>query len=78
MAQMNIHITLEFEKDLMKYMEKKGLRNRSEALRLALKESVERLTAVRPAADFRAWRGLALKAPLNAKPRFKSDADLWE
>ena len=27
--------------------------------------------------DYRSWLGLALKAPLNPKPRFRSEDELW-
>jgi hypothetical protein len=29
-------------------------------------------------ADFKAWRGLALRAPVNPTPRFPIDETLWE
>ena len=27
--------------------------------------------------DYRSWLGLALKAPLNPKPRFRNEDELW-
>lgn len=27
--------------------------------------------------DYRFWLGLALKAPLNPKPRFRNENELW-
>jgi hypothetical protein len=28
--------------------------------------------------DYRSWLGLALKAPLNPKPRFRNEDELWK
>ena len=77
MAQFNINLTPEFEKDLSLYMKKSGVGKKSDALRQALHEAVERLKGQKKSTDFRRWRGLALKAPLNTKPRFQSEDDLW-
>lgn len=77
MPQFNIHLTPEFEKELSLYMKKKKLSAKSEAIRQALHEAVERLKEQGARVDFRRWRGLALKAALVSKPRFKSEDDLW-
>ncbi len=78
MAQFNINLTPEFEKEIALYMKKKRVSTKSDAIRQALHEAVERLKSQRTDTDFRRWRGLALKAPLNTKPRFKSEDELWD
>ncbi len=77
MAQINIHVTPEFEKAIAQLMRKRGIRTKSEAIRIAIHEALERTRRARGATDFREWVGLAKAAPVNQRPRFKSDADLW-
>jgi hypothetical protein len=78
MAQFNINITPEFERDLKVYMKFKGIPTKSDAVRQALHDAVERLKDMTTKTDFRSWRGLALKAPLKTKRRFKNEDDLWD
>ncbi|MCC6273619.1 MAG: hypothetical protein IT572_09170 [Deltaproteobacteria bacterium] len=59
-------------------MKQKGFSQKSEAIRQALEESVQRLKAQKKKTDFRSWLGMALKTPLNPKPRFKNEDELWE
>ena len=78
MAQINIHVQPGFAADLETLMTLRGLRTKSEAIRLAVREAVERLTRARSSAsDFRSWKGEALKAGAHSAPRFQSDDDLW-
>lgn len=77
MTQLNIHMTPEFEKRLAQLMRLRGLKTKSEAVRVAVAEAVGRAIEDSEAADFGAWRGAALRAPLNPRPRFQSDDDLW-
>ena len=70
-------MTPEFEKHLKLFMKKRGVKGKSEAVRIAIKEALERLDMQKSAQDFREWLGLGLKAPLNHKPRFKDEDDLW-
>ena len=76
MRQLNLNVTPEFERDLRRLMKKRGMQNQSAAIRLAVREAAGRV-AGRAEFDFRPWLGLALKAPLNPNPRFKSEDDLW-
>ena len=78
MGQLNINMTQDFEKDLQQYMKAKGILQKSEAVRQALHEAMERQQAEAKKTDFRSWRGLALKVPPNAKPRFKNEDELWK
>lgn len=76
MAQMNLHITPEFERALRRFMRVRGLTNKSEAIRAAVREAAER-DGRAGRADFRSWVGAGCAAPLNPRPRFTSDDDLW-
>jgi Arc/MetJ-type ribon-helix-helix transcriptional regulator len=78
MAQLNVHVTPEFEEALARLVRLRKLRSKSEAVRVAVHETLERETRRVDAPDFRSWIGAALKAPLNPNPRFQSDDDLWE
>lgn len=77
MSQMNLHVKPEFERDLAKLMRLRGIRTKSEAIRLAVRETVERAQRAGPKTDFSQWKGAALGAGLNPKPRFTSDDELW-
>ena len=77
MAQINLILTPEFEKDLMRYMKLKGFSQKSEAIREALHEAVEKAKSQKQGHNFKRWRAMALKAPLNSKPKFKTHDDLW-
>jgi hypothetical protein len=72
MRQLNLNVTEEFERDLRRFMRQKGITKQSEAIRQAVREA-----GAASHADYRCWLGLGLKTPLNPKPRFRSDHDLW-
>lgn len=74
---MNLHLTPEFERHLAQLMRLRKIPTKSEAIRIAVRESLERM-AFRKPFDFSRWAGAALKAAPNPKPRFQSDDDLWE
>lgn len=76
MRQLNMNVTEEFERDLRRYMRQKGITKQSEAIRQALREIVAKASSA-STSDFRSWLGLGLKAPLNPKPRFRSEDELW-
>jgi len=76
MRQLNLNVTDEFERDLRRYMRQKGITKQSEAIRQAVREAVAKASSA-SRSDFRSWLGLGLKAPLNPKPRFRSEDDLW-
>lgn len=78
MAQLNINLKPDFEKDLREYMEKTGIGQKSEAIRQAIREALERLEAYPLDVDYLHWIGFGLKAKINPKPRFRSEDDLWE
>ncbi len=78
MSQLNIHMTPEFEDALSEYMKLKRVRTKSDAVRLAVHEAVERERRLKVVPDFSRWVGLARSVPENPRPRFRSDDDLWK
>ena len=77
MPQLNIHVTPEFAENLRRFMGLRGLRTKSEAVRVAVHESLEREQRASCPSQFGSWRGMAVSSPLEPKPRFASDDDLW-
>ena len=78
MPQLNIHLTPKFARLLARFMEVRKIRTKSDAIRLAVEESLERELQNASATDFTSWLGLGKNAPENPKPRFDSHAALWE
>jgi Arc/MetJ-type ribon-helix-helix transcriptional regulator len=78
MSQLNIHMTQEFARDLNRLMKNLKVKSKAEAIRVAVRECLEHALEKRTPTDFRTWIGRAKEMPLNKKPRFKSDDDLWE
>lgn len=77
MSQLNLHTTPEFDHQLKKYMKICGLHTKAEAIRAAVKESLEHHLSHSTAVDFKSWIGQGLIFPPH-KPRFKSEDELWE
>ena len=77
MSQLNLHVKPDFERDLARLMRLRGLPTKSAAIRLAVRETLERVERAGSRTDFASWRGAALAAELNPNPRFTSDDDLW-
>lgn len=78
MSQININVTPEFEKNLKEYMKHRGITQKSEAIRKAVGETVEKIKEQKKPYDFSRLLGCGLKGPLNPNPKFKSDDELWE
>jgi metal-responsive CopG/Arc/MetJ family transcriptional regulator len=74
MAQMNLNLTADFERDLADFMRRRKIKTKSEAIRIAVREALHGVQATRP--SFRDALG-SLKVT-NRKPKFKSEDDLWE
>lgn len=77
MSQLNLHISPEFEADLARFRDLRGIRSKSEAVRIAVREALERELSSSATADFREWIGLATAAPQNPTPRFRTEDELW-
>lgn len=78
MSQLNIHITPAFERVLKRFMEIRKIRTKSEAIRLAVEESLEREVRNATSTDFTSWLGLGSEARENPSPRFPSHESMWE
>ena len=76
MSQLNINLTREFETALERLMRARGIKTKAEAVRLAVREALER-THTERGADFTSWIGLGKAVPENQARRFHSDDDLW-
>ncbi len=77
MAQLNINMTPQFEKALGRFMRIRRIKSKSEAVRVAVSEGLQRGIEENGVCDFADWLGLGLKAPQNPEPRFRSHDDLW-
>jgi hypothetical protein len=78
MGQLNMHLTQDFEQMLRHLMRLRQLRTKSEAIRIAVKESLEHSKeAALKTTDYVSWVGAAKKAPLNTRPKFSTDDALW-
>jgi len=76
MSQLNINLTPEFDTALQRLMRARGIKTKAEAVRLAVREALERTHAER-CADFTSWIGLGKTVPENLARRFHSDDELW-
>jgi Arc/MetJ-type ribon-helix-helix transcriptional regulator len=76
MKQLNVNVTLEFEKDLRRVMKAGGFKTKSEAVRQAVRDAAERARHKRKY-DFRSLIGVAVGGRENPNPRFKTGDDLW-
>lgn len=77
MTQLNLRVKPDFERDLQRLMELRGIRTKSRAIRLAVREALEAALGGARRTEFNAWIGAALRAPLNPSPRFRDADDLW-
>jgi hypothetical protein len=77
MSQINLHVKPEFERDLTRFMSLRGLGTKSEAIRLAVREGLERARAKPAAHALTGLVGAGLAAATNPEPRFASDDALW-
>lgn len=77
MSQLNIHMTPRFEETLRRFMRARGLKTKSEAVRVAVEEGLTRASMRVGTVQFSDWLGLGKRAPENPRPLFASDDDLW-
>jgi Arc/MetJ-type ribon-helix-helix transcriptional regulator len=77
MGQMNLNVTPDFERQLSRLMRLRRLPSKSEAIRVAVREAVERETRAGRETRFSAWLGLAKQGRANPRPRFAGHDDLW-
>ncbi len=79
MAQVNLHVDADFEASLEALMRGRGLRSKSEAIRLAVREAAARYQAP-PRRDFSQLQGLVarvlpLGAPLPQAAELEAEID---
>ena len=75
MKQLNLVVTPEFDKNLRTFMKRKGIASKSAAIRCAMRDAVAKSPGGET--DFRSWIGIGLKEPLNPRPRYQSEDELW-
>ncbi|MBF0370974.1 MAG: hypothetical protein HQL52_16115 [Magnetococcales bacterium] len=78
MSQLNIHVNAAFERALQGFMRARGIRTKSEAIRVAVREGLARAEAEQKDIDFKQWLGLGNQAPHNPNPRYSSNEAMWE
>jgi hypothetical protein len=82
MTQLNIRMTAEFNRNLRKFMKVRHIKSKAEAeaeaIRTAIKEGLDHVTAHEKSLDFSKWLDLAKEASINNKSRFNSDDNLWK
>jgi hypothetical protein len=79
MSQLNIRTDQTLERNLSRLMKVRRIATKSEAIRFAVLDSLERaLEQSENATDFHSWVGWARRAPLNQNPRFQNDDELWD
>ena len=77
MAQINLHVTEEFAEALRRLMRARGFSTKSEAIRTAVREGLEREERSHASTDFSTLIGIAKGRATGRKPRFRTDDDLW-
>jgi|GEM_PF-1066475 len=75
--QLNILTTPTFMKQVTLLMKRHGCRTKAEAIRKAVADAVRQIMAEDQKVNFQELLGIGLRTPLNPKPRFKSNDDLW-
>ena len=78
MPQFNMNIAPAFEMILKEFVRVRKLKSRAEAIRLAIKEGLDRAQGAHKVTDFHSWIGLGNETPTNGQPRFRSEDELWE
>lgn len=77
MAQLNINQTPEFESDLHRLMRARKIRSKSEAVRIAVKETLQRTLEGTSSSSYTDWIGLASGEGENLTPRFGDHSEVW-
>jgi hypothetical protein len=77
MRQLNIHMTPRFERALTQFMKARGIKTKSEAVRTAGEEALQR-TAPHPPVSWKDMIGIAKQYPTTPKNQWLTEDDLWE
>jgi len=78
MAQLNINLAPEFQENLEKLMRLRGITSKSEAVRIAVKEAVERESAHKPMVEWASLIGWAKQFPEDPNAKLITEDELWE
>jgi metal-responsive CopG/Arc/MetJ family transcriptional regulator len=76
MSQLNLHMTPEFSRKLARFMKLRGIATKSEAVRTAIGEAVERAEA-KPPTNWQEMRGIAAKYPHAPRKDWLTEDELW-
>ncbi|HEV7734643.1 MAG TPA: hypothetical protein VGR62_20895 [Candidatus Binatia bacterium] len=63
MPQLNMQLTPDFERKLARLMRVRGIKTKSDAIRLAVEEALSTSLRKGTTTDFTAWRGLDVDPP---------------
>ena len=77
MSQLNIHMTPAFVRTLKRLMRTRGIKTKSEAIRMAVQEALQR-PAEHPPVDWTELIGIANKFPDAPRDQWLSEDELWE
>jgi len=72
-----MNLTPDFERDLTAYMRRKGISQKSEAIREALREALEVVKREQKKYDWGKLVGIAKQWPENPDARYLTEDDLW-
>jgi hypothetical protein len=72
-----MHMTAEVSRALKKLMRLRGLKTKSEAVRVAVLETVAREVKKSRPPDYSSWLGIGCGAVQNSNRRFQTHDDLW-
>ncbi|MBV8780777.1 MAG: hypothetical protein JO353_05205 [Phycisphaerae bacterium] len=77
MSQLNIHLTGRFERALQAFMKARGIRTKSEAVRLAVEEAADR-AVTKPVTNWDDLIGIANQYPSTPPETWLTEDELWE
>ncbi len=77
MSQLNINMSAQFEADLTSFMRLRGIRSKSEAVRVAIREGLERSSPPPAGGSFRSWLGLAGPPDSQTPESPLTEDELW-
>jgi metal-responsive CopG/Arc/MetJ family transcriptional regulator len=80
MSQINLQVTNDFIKSLKFYMRKRGIKTKSQAIRQAIQDAVERISKAEEddgTVGLEDLLGIGVGNNLNHSPHFKNDSELW-
>lgn len=77
MSQLNIEVSPDFWEKLKKFMDLRGIANRSDAVRLAVEEALEK-TNEKPKVSWKQLLGAGLVGELQPRDQWMTEDKLWD